>query len=285
MNVEENDIHENQTEGPAPESTGESPKSDTVTFKLKKHHVVVLSVFLALLLSAANFAAGYYTHSLIAPETPTKADTDSNTLSTATNADVSTAAASSQTQPVFDFVDDDPALGPEDAPITIVEFSDFECPYCKRWHEQTFKQLLNMYEGKIRFVYRDFPLHNIHPRAQIAAEAAECADDQGMYWPMHDILFNDQAAWSKTAPNPVDRFKIYALQLGMDADELLNCIDRGTYTQEVQFDLRAGASYGITGTPAFIINGKLLSGAHPLETFQMVLDRELAAIEAETENE
>lgn len=285
MNVEENNTHETETETPAPESTEAFPKSDTVTFKFKKYQVVALSVVLALLLSAANFAAGYYTHSLIDQETAAPSNGDSNSIATTSTADVSNAAASSQAQPVFDFVDDDPALGPEDAPITIVEFSDFECPYCKRWHEQTFKQLLNMYEGKIRFVYRDFPLHNIHPRAQIAAEAAECADDQGMYWPMHDILFNDQAAWSKTAPNPVDRFKIYALQLGMDADELLNCIDRGTYTQEVQFDLRAGASYGITGTPAFIINGKLLSGAHPLETFQMVLDRELAAIEAETENE
>jgi len=250
-----------------------APKSDAVSFKIKKYHLVIV------LIAAASFVGGYFTHSFTASQTSASLDNNGTpSVETATTGTTAASSSSAQAQPLFSFVDDDPALGPEDAPITIVEFSDFECPYCKRWHEQTFKQLLNMYEGKIRFVYRDFPLNSIHPRAQIAAEASECADEQGMFWPMHDILFNDQAGWSQAA-NPMDRFKIYALQLNMDADELLECIDLGYYTQEVQFDLRAGASYGITGTPAFLINGKLLSGAHPLETFQMVLDRELAAIE------
>ncbi len=274
----------NEEEKMAPETENDLPKideqpstPDTVSFQIKKYHLITV------LVAVLSFGGGYFTHSLTAAQASLlmNNNTDNPAVEAATD---TRAASSSQAQPMFSFTDDDPALGPEDAPITIVEFSDYECPYCKRWHSQTFKQLLNMYEGKIRFVYRDFPLNSIHPRAQIAAEAAECADDQGMYWAMHDILFNDQDGWSK-ASNPLDRFKIYALQLNMDADEFLNCIDLGYYTQEVQFDLRAGASYGITGTPAFLINGKLLSGAHPLETFQMVLDRELAAIEEAAANE
>jgi hypothetical protein len=89
-------------------------------------------------------------------------------------------------------VDDDPFIGPEDAPVTIVEFGDFQCPYCKRFADDTFRDLLEEYEGDIRFVYRDFPLSSIHPDAQRAAEAAECADEQGQFWEMHDAIFAQQ---------------------------------------------------------------------------------------------
>jgi protein-disulfide isomerase len=175
------------------------------------------------------------------------------------------------------FADNDPGIGPKDAPLLIVEFSDFECPFCKRFHEDTLTPLLNEYEGLVRFVYRDFPLDSIHPRAQIAAEAAECANEQGRFWLMHDLLFADQAGWSG-APNVFDRFRMYAQQLQMDEDQFVECITSGKYRQEVLMDQQAAMAYGIRGTPSFIVNDKLLRGAVSIEIFRQVLDEELAAL-------
>lgn len=221
----------------------------------------------------AGFVGGYIARDWMVPNPPE---------ASALGADTRPAAADTsapQIQPtLMQFVDDDPAFGPEDAPITIVEFSDFECPFCKKFHDETFRALIAAYEGQIRFVYRDLPLTGIHPRAQIAAEVGECAHEQDRFWPMHDLLFSQQDVW-KQAGNPIDHFVQYATDLRLDIERFKDCLRTGRTTEEIEADLQAGMSYGIQGTPSFVINGKLLRGAVPFEIFKNVLDRELAASE------
>jgi len=166
--------------------------------------------------------------------------------------------------------DDDPALGPEDAPVLIVEFSDYQCPFCARVASETLPQILEAYEGKIRLVFRDFPLTSMHSNAQKAAEAAECADDQGQFWAYHDILFQNQQALD------IDSLKEYAQELGLDTDAFNECLDSGQYTPEVENDLAQGQSYGVTATPTFFINGRLLRGAQPFSAFEAMIEEELA---------
>jgi protein-disulfide isomerase len=164
-----------------------------------------------------------------------------------------------------------PAKGPETAPITIVEFSDFQCPYCIR-AEATVKDLLDLekYKGKIRLVYRDYPLpsHHLAPKA---GEAAHCAADQGKYWEMHDKLF---AASPKLE---VTDLKGYARELSLDGGRFDKCLESGEKAKVVQDHAKAGEEAGVRGTPAFFINGRLLSGAQPLESFKAIIDAELAA--------
>ncbi len=164
-------------------------------------------------------------------------------------------------------VDDDPSIGPKDAPITIIEFSDFQCPFCAR-AAPTVKQILKEYDGKVRFVYRDFPL-SFHQNAQKSAEAAECADEQGKFWEYHDKLFENQNALE------ISNLKQYAKDLGLDSSKFDSCLDSGKYTKEVEKDTEDGQKYGVTGTPAFFINGKLVSGAQPFKNFATIIDSEL----------
>lgn len=166
--------------------------------------------------------------------------------------------------------DDDPSLGPADAPITLIEFSDFQCPYCQRWHEQVFSQLMKDYEGKIRFIYRDFPLKSIHPQAAPAAEAANCAQAQGAYWQFHDALFSNKYNLS------ADSYLKYAAELGLDSAAFQQCLDTRQFAAEVENDFRYAEQLGLTSTPSFFINGIPLVGAQPLEVFKQVIDQELA---------
>jgi len=165
---------------------------------------------------------------------------------------------------------DDPVKGPANAPITIVEFSDFQCPYCSR-AIATLKQVEEKYGDKLRIVFRDFPLVQIHQNAAKAAEAGACANEQGKFWELHDKLFADQ---SKLA---VEGLKQTATEVaGLDAAAFNKCLDSGKYATEWQKDVDDGTSYGVTGTPAFFINGRLLSGAQPVDAFSTLIDEELA---------
>lgn len=160
-----------------------------------------------------------------------------------------------------------PSKGPAGAPVTIVEFSDFECPFCSR-AEATVTDLLAAYPGKIRLVYRDFPLPN-HRQAPKAAEAAHCADDQGKYWEMHAKLFASEGKLALTD------LKGYAREIGLDGPRFDRCLDSGEKAKVVESHRKAGEEVGVTGTPAFFINGRLLSGAQPLENFKAIVDKEL----------
>lgn len=163
---------------------------------------------------------------------------------------------------------DAPVRGAPDAPVTVVEFSDFECPFCKQ-AQGTVAKLLERYAGKIRLLYRDLPLENIHPQARRAAEAARCARDGGKFWEYHDVLF---AQSPKLAP---DDLKRYASQVGLDGEKFDACVASGAHKASVQKDIDEGTGLGITGTPAFFINGRLLSGAQPVEAFARMIDDEL----------
>jgi len=163
-----------------------------------------------------------------------------------------------------------PSKGPEKAPITIVEFSDFQCPFCVK-AEKTVTELLAAYPDKLRLVYRDFPLP-IHPLAPKASEAANCALDQGKYWEMHDKLFAVEGKLE------VENLKKYARELTLDGDKFDKCLDSGEKAKVVGEHHKAGEAVGVSGTPAFFINGRLLSGAQPLDEFKKVVDAELAAV-------
>ncbi|MBS3092685.1 thioredoxin domain-containing protein [Candidatus Pacearchaeota archaeon] len=170
--------------------------------------------------------------------------------------------------------DDDPALGNANAPVTIIEFSDYQCPFCERFYTNTLPQLKTEYinTGKVKLIYRDFPLSSIHPQAEEAAEAAECAGEQGdnFYWKMHDKLFENQNALD------TDSLKKYAQQIGLDTSKFNTCLDSGAMAEEIAKDLADGTSYGVQGTPAFFINGQEISGAQPFESFKQIIDAELS---------
>ncbi|HLC71253.1 MAG TPA: thioredoxin domain-containing protein [Candidatus Nanoarchaeia archaeon] len=168
-------------------------------------------------------------------------------------------------------VDDDDVLGDDDAPITIVEFSDYECPFCARFHTQTFGELKSAYidTGKVKFIYRDFPL-SFHPQAQKAAEAAECAGEQDKYFEMHELLFTDGVAGG------VAGFKQYASQIGLNTAKFNECLDSGKMVSEIRKDTADGAAIGVQGTPAFYVNGVEVSGAQPFSVFQQIIDGQLA---------
>ena len=162
-----------------------------------------------------------------------------------------------------------PTLGAPKAKVTIVEFSDFQCPFCSR-AEATVKEVMKVYDGKVRLVYRDYPLP-FHPQAEKAAEAAHCAGDQGKYWEMHEKLFANQQALEAPA------LKGYAKDLGLDQAKFDKCLDAGEKTGLVETNRKAGEKVGVTGTPAFFINGYMLSGAQPFEEFKAIIDGELAS--------
>jgi protein-disulfide isomerase len=161
-----------------------------------------------------------------------------------------------------------PARGPANAPITIVEFSDFQCPYCQT-ASPTVAKVLQTYGERIRFVYRHYPLPN-HPAARPAAEASLCAADQDQFWPYHDRLFANPSQLTN------DDLKRHAAELKLDTAKFNACFDGGRHAKEVDVDLAAGNALGVSGTPAFFVNGRALTGAQPFEAFKQLIDEELA---------
>jgi protein-disulfide isomerase len=159
--------------------------------------------------------------------------------------------------------------GPAAAPVQIIEFSDFQCPYCQR-AQSTVEQVLNTYGDRIQFVYRHFPLPN-HPNARPAAEASLCAAEQGKFWPYHDKLFASPSQLSEAD------LKKHAAELGLDAPKFDACVESRKYKAQVDADAQAGEQAGVNGTPAFFINGRLLSGAQPFEAFKRIIDDELSS--------
>lgn len=177
---------------------------------------------------------------------------------------------SSQDQVWQALLKDAPSLGPENAPVTIVEFSDYQCPFCARWQQEVWPQISETYQGKVRLVYRDFPLVQAHPYAQDAAVAARCAGEQGRYWEYHDLLFLGEMEFSPLA------YEAFASRLELDMDPFNQCRKSSEMLQLVQSDLSLGELVGIDGTPTFFVNGYRIKGAQPFEEFQKVIDSILA---------
>lgn len=163
---------------------------------------------------------------------------------------------------------DIPPLGPADAPITIVEFSDYECPFCKR-AEASIEEVKKVYGDKVRLAYRHYPLP-FHANARPAAQASLCANEQGKFWPFHDKVM---AANDLSAAN----LQQIASDVGLDRKQFDDCVAAGKFADQIDKDLAAGQAAGVNGTPAFFINGRMLDGAQPFEKFQEIIDEELEA--------
>lgn len=166
-------------------------------------------------------------------------------------------------------VDGAPVRGPAMAPVTIVEVSDFHCPFCKQV-QSTLKQVLERYGDKVKLVYRDFPIDSLHPGARTAAEAARCANDQGKFWAYHDKLY---AGPPDASP---EKLKALGAEVGLDLAAFEQCLSSGKHKARVQKDVEEANRLGVNGTPAFFINGRMLPGAQPLENFVSVIEEELA---------
>jgi protein-disulfide isomerase len=176
---------------------------------------------------------------------------------------------------------DNPSLGRRDAPVTIVEFSDYQCPFCRQFVSTTLPALKSSYvdSGKVRYVFRDFPIDHLHPQARKASEAAHCAGDQGKYWEMHDLLFQNQQA---LAP---EQLPDHAKRLGLDAAAFSACLASGKHAGAVQQNYGDGTAAGVRGTPSFVVGrtrpddkveGMLIVGARPLADFRQEIDRLLS---------
>ncbi len=176
-------------------------------------------------------------------------------------------------------IDDDPMLGKKDAPVTIIEFSEFQCPYCARFASNTFPEIRKKYidSGKVRFIFRNYPLA-FHKNAAQAAEAGACAADQGMFWDLHDLLFQHHDTLTQ------DNLKRYGKEAGLFMDDYLFCLESGKNTVEIQKDIQDGKRAGVTGTPSFFIGltrkddrirGTILRGSKPFTAFRSVIEEKL----------
>ena len=224
----------------------ESPDTEAITFKLKKTYV-----FLALGLlagSVGGFMAGFSMAGSSPEAQPSAVVSPTPTLEVR---DVATEGR--------------PQRGADDAPITIVEFTDYECPFCGRYIRDTYPALLAEYGDRMKYVVRNFPLSSIHPNARKAAEAAECAFDQGRFWEYHDALFQNQGALD------VPSLKAYAEELGLDVETFSTCLDSGAKREVVAADHRDALAHGVNGTPTFFVNGRMLVGAQQLAAFEALL--------------
>lgn len=164
---------------------------------------------------------------------------------------------------------DDPMLGSESAAVTIVEFADFGCPY-SRTESLVMRTLATVYSDQIRYIYRDFPVDELHPAARRAAEAGECAQEQDMFWEYHDKVYQNQTDLSD------ESLVRYAREINMNAGAFERCLKSGRYTAEVQADYDQGLAAGVRGTPTFFINGNRIVGAIPENVFTKMIDRLLA---------
>lgn len=166
------------------------------------------------------------------------------------------------------------SVGDPNAPVTIIEYTDYQCPFCSRHFTNTYSEIKKNFidTGQVYYIFKDFPLTNIHPQAVIAAEAARCAGDQDAYVEMHEILFNTQGQWQGRS-DAADLFSGYATELGLDAGTFDTCLASGQHEAAVYADLEEGSSLGVTGTPAFFINGHSMSGAQPYPIFEQAINQ------------
>ncbi|MEO8612128.1 MAG: DsbA family protein [Chloroflexota bacterium] len=167
--------------------------------------------------------------------------------------------------------DTDPIYGDPNSPVTIVEFSDFHCPYCGRFVKETLKPLMDAYEGKAKLIFRNYPI--LGQGSVLAALAGGCARDQGKFWEFHDLVFADQQDLTR------DAFVKYAGEMNLDVDTFTKCFDQQDHMSEIQADYTYAQNLGATGTPTFFINGHYVSGAQPYAVFAEAIDKELGAVE------
>lgn len=180
-------------------------------------------------------------------------------------------------EPVDVSIDDDAVLGKSDAPVTIIEFSDFQCPFCRSFWKNAFAEIVKEYidTGKAKLVFRDYPL-SFHPMGVPSAKAGECAKEQGKFWEMHDVIFEEQEKLGEgTVQYTVNDLKKWAAKVGVNTTQFNDCVDSEKYKAEIEKDAADGVAAGVTGTPAIFINGRLIAGAQPFSVFKTIIDEEL----------
>jgi protein-disulfide isomerase len=182
--------------------------------------------------------------------------------------------SSTTTKPTNTTIDvgQNPFKGGADAKVAIVLFSDFQCSYCQNFELNTLPQIESTYGNSIKIYFRNFPLTQLHPNAMSAAMAAECANEQGKFWEMHDYLFNDQNGWSVAGAL---KFQDYATAIGLNTTQFINCLSSNKYQSLITQDMADGISYGIQGTPTIFINGKMIQGNQPFSVFKTAIDSAL----------
>jgi protein-disulfide isomerase len=166
----------------------------------------------------------------------------------------------------------DPVVGSSTAAVEIVEFSDFQCPYCRQ-ASPVLKQVVAVYGSRVKLVWKDFPLP-IHPFAAAAAEAGQCAHEQGKFWQYHDLLFSNQQALA------VSDLRKYALDVALDPAVFDRCVSSGKYRERVLAAIQQGKNAGVAATPTVFINGRILTGAQPFEAYEKIVNEELTAVMA-----
>jgi protein-disulfide isomerase len=249
------DIHEAQKEIP-------KHTESKATITIKKDHFLI---GLAIALLVVGFAAGYFYHNFTGAGGGTPSPTPTV----------------NETARVFVSAGSNALLGKSDAPVTIIEFSDYQCPYCERAATQIEPQIKTDYidTGKVKFAFRNFPL-GMHANAQPAAIAAECASEQGKYWEFHDALFANQSSWSQSNDSST-AFKNLATKLNLDIGKWNSCLNDTKIAEEISKDISDGTTAGVQGTPTYFIgndkNGYvMLVGAQPYDAFKQAIDAELA---------
>jgi len=248
--------------------------SEAITIKKSTFNKLIIAM--AAVLIVAAFLGGYVLGNLgetktvmqnIPAPTPTQAPTQPNAIPR-----------------IAISLGDSPVEGNSNAPVTMVEFSDFQCPFCGQFYSQTLPQVAQNYinSGKVKLVYKNMPLDNLHPNARAAALAAECANEQGKFWEYHNKLFGGQASWASLGRADASKtFKQYAADLGLDTNNFNSCLDSAKYSDKVNKDYQDGTSYGVEGTPTFFIGSDKkgytkLVGAQPFSSFQQEIDSEIS---------
>lgn len=283
MSEEKNEINDVIKEA----SLGNEDKN--ITIKKSTYNGFIKGTVIAI--AVATFFAGFSLGTNIQNSEPEITKEDFNALMQQIEKQGTTSPsqpAQQKTQPsqpqIIDVsIDDDPFKGSQDAPITIVEFSDFQCPFCSRFFQQTLPQLEQNYivTGKVKFVYRDLPLDSLHPNARPTHIAAECADEQGKFWQYHDILFENQTQWNKLASQDLDDTLVqYAQDLGLDVSSFKACLNSPEIADEVNKDYLEATRYGVSGTPTFFIGNEKdgftkLVGAQPFTAFESQIESRL----------
>lgn len=240
--------------------------------------VVVLSILLVASVLTQGFGIAKEPTKEAAEAQPSEAAQPS--APTAPSAPSPAAEPSAPKASIIDLMDDDMKLGSDSAPLVLVEFSDFQCPYCRLFWSDSYSQIKSDYvdTGKLQIVYRDFPL-SFHPAAQKSAEAVECAADQDKGWELHDKLYGEEAKLGQgTVEYSVEDIKSWAADIGLDIESFNDCLDSGKYYDEVQQDMNEGVAAGVRGTPAFLLGKRdgnqvlEISGAQPYSVFKSAID-------------
>lgn len=260
----------------------ESSQNNNEEISVKKSTFNGLLIGIIILVGVASFFAGSYTSNWNSNQI-TAEDLDESIAKLELKLLQNQLPTKQVIEPVRISIDNDPIIGNPDAPITIVEFSDFQCPFCARFHTQTLPLILEEYieQGKVKLVFRDFPIQSIHPNALPAAVAAECANDQNKFREMHDMLFEKQTDWNKLETvDALSMFSQYASGMQLDEELFDSCLTSGKHISEIKKDLDDGRDYGVSGTPGFFVgNDQIgfveLKGAQPFESFKKIIDAQL----------